>query len=216
MKIVGITGPLGAGKDTVAQFALEWAEQRGLSAARFAFADQLKVSAARALGFEGDAEECVAFCNDLKQAGSQVLVISGGQTEPPYHADIKKRITGREYLQFFGTEAHRDVFSQDFWVEQARAQLDSLRAAGTEVVFITDVRFSNEGKMILKDGGEIWNVDRPYQNRPHAGGHPSEKGLPDGQIEFDIHNDGTLADLEQLVHDIADCNIAGCVSEPIK
>src|SRR5512146_759734 len=159
MKIIGFTGAAGAGKDTAARFALDWCAEHGISAERFAFADPLKVSAARALGFRGTEEQCVEFCDVLKRPGS-IRAFGGEYASGRF--EVVAEISGRQFLQFYGTEAHRDMFGSNFWVEVTERKL--AEAAGTlEVAFLTDPRFDNEADMIHAHGGEIWRVVRPGQ-----------------------------------------------------
>lgn len=221
MRIIGLTGAAGAGKDTVCGFALEWCEEEGLRAERLAFADPLKRSAAAALGFATGGEtgrpvsEAVEFCNDIKQPGVEVVVVQYGEEEIPdagipggakqLTSEVLTKITGREFLQFYGTEAHRDVFGPEFWVEVTERKLAERAGSDLDVVFLTDPRFANEARMIHKHEGEVWEVVRPGQTKVEA--HASEAGLPEGAIEFQIVNDGSLDDLRALVRAVCDSNL---------
>lgn len=206
MKIIGLTGKAGSGKDTVAQLALEWCKEKGIRAERAAFGDPLKVSAARALGCVTETtEQCLDFCNRLKQPGATVTVAF--PAGPGYAAETELQITGREYLQFYGTEAHRDVFDREFWVNVTMEPLDErFRELRTpDVIFITDCRFPNEAAAVNERSGEVWEVVRP--GIAEVAAHSSEAGLPDGIIEFQINNDGTLEDLRSLVHSVCKSNL---------
>lgn len=206
MKIIGLTGAAGSGKDTACGFALEWCREKGIRAERFAFADALKVSAARALGFDGDREECVNLCNELKQPHVELHVVDRAAGEREDELLCEGKITGREFLQFYGTEAHRDVFGTEFWVETLEGYLAEA-AGAVQVAFITDARFPNEAQMVHKHDGEVWEVVRPGQETVEA--HASEAGLPDGAIEFQIRNDGSLEDLRTLIHSVCESNLEG-------
>ena len=206
MKIIGLTGKARAGKDTAAGFILQWCEDQGLSAERLAFADPLKLSAAAALGFDiaprpGLMAEAVAFCDALKVEGATITYDypaeqGGGQ------------ITGREFLQLYGTEAHRDVFGSEFWVEVTEKKLAE-RAGALDVVVLTDCRFPNEAAMVNQRGGEVWEIDRPNNDSLKDGleAHSSETGLPDGAIEFCIANVGDRDDLRAMVRSVCEANI---------
>jgi hypothetical protein len=61
--------------------------------------------------------------------------------------------------------------------------------------------------MINKHGGEIWEVVRPQQSKSEA--HASEAGLPDGAIEFQIHNVSSLDVLRVLVRSVCEANLKG-------
>lgn len=205
MKIIGLTGKAGSGKDTVAQIALEWCEEKGIAAERIAFADLLKLSAARALGLVKSAplEQAVKFCNELKEDGRIKIELP----TPPLSPIREYEISGREFLQWYGTDAHRDVFDTDFWVNAAMAPLDErfreLRAP--DVVFITDCRFPNEAAAVNERSGEVWEVVRPGVAAVAA--HASEDGLPEGAIEFQINNEGDLDDLRVLVRSVCESNL---------
>lgn len=209
MKIIGLTGAAGSGKDTACGFALEWCEEQGINAERLAFADPLKVSAAAAFGIAPD--DALDFCNWLKQPGvfvsAERLEGSAGDVPGVAGSNIKgKRVTGRQLLQFYGTEAHRDVFGTNFWVEVTERKIGE-RAGIVDVVFVTDARFPNEAQMVHRHSGEVWEVVRPGQETVEA--HASEAGLPDGAIEFQIKNDGSLEDLRGLIRSVCESNLEG-------
>lgn len=224
MKIIGLTGKAGSGKDTVAQIALEWCEEKGINAERVAFADPLKLSAARALGASKTVtqEQAVQFCNELKEGGRIKVELPTGPLDPIREYEI----SGREYLQWYGTEAHRDVFGTEFWVNATMEPLDErfreLRAP--DVVFITDCRFPNEAAAVNDRSGEVWEVVRPALEEAQRGvgqpgnqikldpkeeQHSSEAGLPEGAIEFQINNSGSLDDLRSLVRSVCESNLEG-------
>lgn len=210
MKIIGLSGAAGSGKDTAYGFAREWCEEQRIIAMRLAFADPLKISAAAAFGTAPP--DALDFCNWLKQPGVFVTAerLEGIADDPAVlpGSNIKgKRVSGREFLQFYGTEAHRDVFGTDFWVEDMERDIAKRAKGIVEVVFVTDVRFSNEAQMIHKHDGEIWEIVRPGQATVEA--HASEAGLPPGAVEFQIHNDGSLEDLRSLVRSVCESNLEG-------
>jgi hypothetical protein len=194
--LLGFTGALGSGKDEACRQLDEWQSARGLNLVRRGFADQLKVSAARALGFPEDksVEDCVLFCNDLKKPGREVSVSSDvfGQMWA---------ITGRQFLQYYGTEAHRKVFGTDFWVDALLPWgTDWIKnfGDGCDIAAIPDVRFDNEAKRVKDLGGFIIKMERS-QNLTSEGSHASESGVEEQYINYVINNDGTLWDLQQSV-----------------
>lgn len=196
MKLIGLTGKARAGKDTTAQFIGAWAAEQGWSWERVAFADPLKRSAAAALGAPGDAIEA---CNQLKQDGWFVTVEG-----PSLRGDVtvaKQRITGREFLQRYGTEAHRDIFGPEFWVEATERRLGRM-AGAVNIAVVTDVRFPNEAEMIRRHEGEVWQVVREENPDALSGGleaHASEAGVPERLIDRVIINDHGLDHLEREV-----------------
>lgn len=196
MKIIGLSGDARAGKDTVGGMIVEWCESRGFTAQKDSFAAKLKISACSALGFlEPSVEEALAYCDSLKAEGSIITIA---------RADGRVYdISGREFLQFYGTEAHREVFSRDFWVEALFKEYD-LDEVGMnpEVLVVTDARFPNEATAIVGRGGEVINVVRPDNPDAITDGlesHASESGLPADLITRTLMNDLDLAVLQHRV-----------------
>lgn len=213
MRLIGLNGRRGSGKDTVYRFIAEDCKQLGLVAHRVAFADPLKVSALRALGYDGSPEECVLLADRIKAEGAFVTT---AYTNGEGGCRVL-RISGREYLQRYGTEAHRDVFGDTFWIDvalpkheiggsglvageeteafRARKNEQALRKRypGADVLVITDVRFENEASRVRALGGEVWEIVRPSLHNEDS--HASEQPLPYEMIDRHIPNDGSLAAL---------------------
>lgn len=173
MRLIGLTGLAGAGKDIVGGFVLDWATHHGIQAKRDAFADRLKISAAAALGVP--ATEAVAFCNALKEPDAAL------QIDTPYGP--APRISGRKFLQLYGTEAHRDVFGGEFWVNELFKGYDGLfHTQQPDILVLTDVRFENEAEAVRSRGGEIWEVVRDGVEQDTT--HVSEDGIDGPDLRF--------------------------------
>lgn len=113
-KLIGLHGKARSGKDTVADFIQSWCNANGFTSARQGFADKLKISAAHTLGvFENEVE----FCNKLKGDYERGFIEVHMATKGDGPNAVVSKVTGREFLQYYGTEAHRDVFGSDFWVD---------------------------------------------------------------------------------------------------
>jgi hypothetical protein len=194
VKIIGITGKAGAGKDTSAAFILEWCEEQGLKALRWGFADLLKLSACRALGGSTTipVEGAVKFCDELKQDEGRITITLPTEPLSPIR---EYQITGREFLQWYGTEAHRDTFDEQFWSNALWAHIDE-HFPDVDVLVIPDTRFDNESRSVLSHEGEIWRVTRPGSG---AGSHSSEADIDDSYVSLEIANVGDEADLRELV-----------------
>lgn len=207
--LLGLAGKAGSGKDTVCEYIQDWAREQGREATRDAFADRLKISAARALGFEGAPSECIEFCNDMKRAGT-VTVNFDNEKLGRFHSVTQSwkgwELSGREYLQLYGTEAHRDVFDHDFWI---RAVLPDPREKYQgrdpyDILVVTDVRFKNEAQWILGCGGRVWQILREGSG---AGDHASEQPLPGNFISDRIYNHGSLDELRDTVMSMMDIQV---------
>lgn len=188
--IIGLSGKKLSGKDTTYTFIAEWADSKDMPVRRDAFADRLKISASNALGMHRFPDiDPVAFCNQLKEVGT--IHVQCLDSEHPY-TDVT--ITGREYLQWFGTEAHREVFGSEFWLRPIE---EAYRADPATLTVITDVRFDNEAVLIHKLGGVVWQINRPGLDTGDQ--HASEKPLKARQVDHYIQNDDTLDWLKSIV-----------------
>ena len=182
--IIGLTGRLGSGKDTVfermsAIFPETYVRQ--------SFADPLKESIAALFGvslyelevFKRDPDSVVVLGDDAQEKGDLVspTVI----------------FTMREFMQRYGTEAHRDIFGTDFWVDTAMRKIQEYvpqpwqgkRDDHAPTFVFTDVRFDNEAEAIRARGGEIWEVRGPDED---TGSHASEAGIDPYFITLTIDN----------------------------
>lgn len=216
MKVIGLTGAAGSGKDTVAGFALDWCAENGITAERVALADPLKMSAARSLGapVEWTAEKCVDFCNDLKQPGIEIIVLQyseeavEGTDVPMPTSELWTKISGRQYLQFYGTEAHRQVFGESFWTDVTKDIIDQKASEGVDIVFITDARFDDEARFVRNQDewrGEVWRIFRDAAKPVEA--HASEAGVLPALVDLLITNDGSLDDLHAAVCLVCDAQL---------
>lgn len=184
--IIGIAGAKRSGKNTLAEFIKEHFGN-DFYVKEWSFAADLKISAARALDYKGTDEECIKFCDDLKERGS-ILIACDYEM-----ADWK--ISGREFLQLYGTEAHRDIFGPNFWVnnlfDKIYADEDGqfIHTSDTRPRFdlITDVRFPNEADAIRSNDGKVIQIRRTEVEGGDS--HSSEKPLDTKLIDATIWND---------------------------
>jgi hypothetical protein len=95
----------------------------------------------------------------------------------------------RQYLQWYGTEGHRDIFGDDFWVDQA-LPIDTDHQG--RLLVVTDMRFPNEFERVAALGGIRVKVQR--ETDTNHGEHASEQNL-DYMIDRFIDNTGTLKEL---------------------
>lgn len=173
-RLIGLCGPAGAGKNTVAELL---ADAERCSFHQLAFADPIY--------------ECISVVTGIPVAGLQ-------------RRDVKEAIipwlgqSPRQMLQTLGTEWGRDTVHQEIWVRKAIQQAIPHLAVGRSVV-ITDVRFDNEAKAVIDAGGEVWKVTRPGWQCLDDGTatHQSEAGISDHLIARTIDNSGSLDDLRR-------------------
>jgi hypothetical protein len=189
MKIIGIHGPSRSGKDTICQILLE--EFPLIKFQRQGFADALKISAALALGLRGPND------HDAELLAKMDKIKESGEIKTPFGT-----ISGRQFLQNYGTEAHRTMFDEDFWVDAVipDPSFPRLMVSGVirdaDVLLIPDVRYQNEIQRVIDAGGYLWKVNKKVNG--NITGHASETEL-EARWDRVIDNNGTLDDLRSDV-----------------
>ena len=178
MKLIGIAGRAGHGKDTVASL---------IGLPRVAFADALKQD---------------AFWTLITAPESPFLAIFESLNPQPdplgFINNLKHMPTIRAFLQNYG-QAMRAA-QPDYWVSRLMRGLDPV-AFGYA---ITDVRYVNEATAIKARGGIIVRVHRHLFDNglsAEAQAHPSETELDDYPFDTVLVNDGTLDQLAQEIRD---------------
>lgn len=220
MLLLGLHGAKQSGKDTAFRALSAWGEERGLLVVRRGFGDKLKLSAARLFYPDCNLEFALAWFEDYKEDPDATICAwatkkTGADLSKMVHEwQIAPHFTVRQLLQRFGTEAHRDVFGQDFWVDQLIPR-DELRMMRTvcdtsiwddtpghrlpDIVCFSDTRFVNEADRIRQHKGQVWEILRPRPDAP-VDTHVSEKPLPRECIDRTINNNnGPVADYDKLV-----------------
>lgn len=139
--IIGFVGFIGSGKDTAADYLVNFHGFR-----RDSFASTLKDAVSYIFGWdrtllEGRTKESREWREQVDEWWSQRL----GQT-----------ITPRWILQHWGTEVCRNGFHNDIWI----ASLENKIRKTHDHVVITDVRFPNEIDAIKQAGGKVFRIKR--------------------------------------------------------
>ena len=204
MRLVGINGYARSGKDTVCAFVEELTE--GVFK-RAAYADKMKIMAARSLGFDRPEDELIELMDSIKLHGS-ISTFYDEPANPSTNTEdnaVFHFVTGREFLQNFG-EHGRQTFGEDFWIDLVLPpRFYSLKEPypGVDVLVVTDCRHSNEARRVLDYDGEIWHVVRPGVE---SDGHITETRLPAWLIDRTIINDGSLEHLRAQVKEALDAD----------
>ena len=204
-QIIGIVGFIGSGKDTVADYLVNFHGYK-----RESFANSLKDAVATVFGWprellEGRTKESREWRETRDEWWSKRL---------------KQDITPRYVLQYWGTEVVRKGFHDDMWV----ASLEHRLLNSQNDIVITDCRFPNEIKAIRAAGGRVIRIKRgpepvwfndarsmnkgPSRNMSWAlskhnieelGIHASETAWVGQKFDATLNNDGTI---EELYHQI--------------
>ena len=140
--IIGICGFIGSGKDTIADYLVNFHEFR-----RESFASTLKDAVASVFGWDRTMLE--GRTKEAREWREQV---------DPWWADrlSMPTLTPRWVLQYWGTEVCRKSFHDDIWI----ASLENKLRNSKDDVVISDCRFPNEIQSIKNAGGMIIWVKR--------------------------------------------------------
>jgi hypothetical protein len=140
--IIGICGFIGSGKDTIADYLVNFHEFR-----RESFANSLKDAVAQV--FNWDRTMLEGRTKAAREWREQVDPWWANRLGMP-------NLTPRWILQYWGTEVCRRAFHDDIWI----ASLENKLRNSQDDVVISDCRFPNEIKSIKNAGGIVIRVVR--------------------------------------------------------
>ena len=173
VRLIGLVGKAGSGKDTLAdEIAADGWE-------KVAFADSLKRMCIDYLGLSHD--------DAYTQEGKMRMNPHWG-------------MTNRTILQKVGTDAMRNGFDKDVWVKILQIRIRRMLDEGRKVV-ITDCRFDNEAQMVEDMGGLVVEVVRDSQSRDLSSveqQHASEEPVSRRYVAFTVDNNGEVSRLRSL------------------
>ena len=140
--IIGVCGFIGSGKDTVADYLVNFHEFR-----RESFANTLKDAVSAVFGWDRTLVE--GRTKEAREWREQV---------DPWWAERlgMPTLTPRWVLQYWGTEVCRKSFHDDIWI----ASLENKLRSSKDDIIVSDVRFPNEVTAIKNQGGQIVWVQR--------------------------------------------------------
>ena len=200
--IIGVCGFIGSGKDTVADYLVNFHEFR-----RESFANTLKDAVAAVFGWD----------RTMLEGRTKTAREWREQVDPWWAERLNMpNLTPRWVLQYWGTEVCRRGFHDDTWI----ASLENKLRNSSDNIVISDCRFPNEIASIRRAGGRIvwikrgalpeWydaavNVNRgPDGNMmwsssktklESTGIHASETAWVGTQFDAELDNNGSIDDL---------------------
>jgi hypothetical protein len=203
--IIGFVGFIGSGKDTAADYLVNFHGFR-----RDSFANTLKDAVAAVFGWDRILLE--GRTNEARDWREQVDTWWADRLKMP-------NLTPRLMLQLWGTEVCRNGFHDDIWI----ASLENKMRKTKDNIVISDVRFPNEINAIHNAGGIVVRVKRGpepewFQDAVNAnagpqnmswlisktkleklGIHASETSWVGGKIDIEVDNNDSMDHLfEQL------------------
>jgi len=203
--IIGICGFIGSGKDTVADYLVNFHEFR-----RESFASTLKDAVSAVFGWnrtllEGRTKEAREWREQVDPWWAQRLDMPN--------------LTPRWVLQYWGTEVCRKSFHDDIWI----ASLENKLRNSKDDVVISDCRFPNEIKSIKDAGGIIiwvkrgdlpeWydlavqanqGINLAVQDLKMKKIHASETAWVGTEFDYELDNNGTIEELFASVRNLVE------------
>lgn len=172
MKLLGICGKAGSGKDTAAtHFVVTYDWEL------YHFADPLKEACAAAFGIE------------------KFRFYAAEEKEIP---DPYWLLSPREIAQYVGTEMFR-TFDPDFWIKRFKLQAQQYAKDGAVGLVIPDVRFENEAEAIVDSGGFLIELVRDgADGNVGIANHASEAGFNTSRFGVRrrvVENNGSIPEL---------------------
>lgn len=204
-QIIGIVGFIGSGKDTVADYLVNFHRFK-----RESFANSLKDAVSVVFGWE----------RELLEGRTNQSRIWRETKDEWWSKRLDCDVTPRWVLQYWGTEVVRRHFHDDMWI----ASLENRLRSSKDDIVITDCRFPNEIKAIRSAGGKVVRIKRgpeptwfddaksmnkgPSRNMSWAlskqkieklGVHASETAWVGQKFDVVLNNSGTIEELYQQI-----------------
>jgi hypothetical protein len=199
--IVGMVGLIGSGKDTAADYLVNYHGFR-----RDSFANTLKDAVAAVFGWDR-----VLLDGRTKESREW-----REQRDEWWSTRLGMNITPRWILQYWGTDVCRVAFHDDIWI----ASLENKMRKTADNIVISDVRFPNEIAAIRSAGGIVvrikrgedptWIEDATIVNKGPTDNplwesskamltrlniHSSESSWVGSDLDHIVTNDGTIDEL---------------------
>lgn len=172
-QLIALTGPAGSGKDITAAKMMQQIIHRNprVIIRTLSFADPIKAAVSMILDCDvSDFEQ-----RDFKETN---LIDSHDLMASP-----------RQMMQLLGDEWGRQLIDPEIWIKLATHKLNQFKMFNVDFVFITDLRYDNEHKFVLNNGGKVIGINRSAA--APISEHASEGGLS-APTCYTIDNNGSL------------------------
>lgn len=205
--LIGLSGRIGSGKDTVADFLV-----KNHSFKKISFASSLKDVCS--VLFNWDRTLLEGSTADSREWRNTVDIWWSNRLKIP-------NLTPRMMLQLIGTQIMRQNFNDEIWIANLE---NKLKTVDDTNVVVTDCRFINELELIKKYNGRLVQVNRGEKpewydlaiaaiNEDYAskikliseyGVHESEWQWLLADFDYIIENNSTLKDLEFKIKNLVE------------
>lgn len=206
--IIGLVGFIGSGKDTAADYLVNFHGFR-----RDSFANSLKDAISVIFGWDRLLME--GRTKESREWREQVDTWWASRLKIPH-------LTPRWAMQYLGTDVLRNHFNDDIWI----ASLENKIRTSKDDIVISDVRFPNEIKAIHNAGGLVVRVKRGpdpewYEDAAKVNSgpqnigwmisktkiqdlniHPSETSWIGHDIDHTLDNNHTIDNLHQQIRNL--------------
>lgn len=202
-QIVGICGFIGSGKDTSADYLVNF---HGFK--RESFAATLKDAVSSVFGWD----------REMLEGRTKTSREWREQVDTWWSERLGMQITPRHVLQYWGTNVLRQHFHGDIWIASLENKLRSTK----DNIVISDCRFPNEIRALRNQGGRIVWIKRGeiptwYQTAVMAnqgeiaakvwleqqGVHASEYSWAGTEFDVVVENNGTITELFDQLRNLA-------------
>jgi len=138
MKIIGLSGKMGSGKNYIAEKILYPYFKKSFNILIVGFGDLIKNE---------------IYARDLNISYDELY--------------DHKTFETRQKLQEYGTENGRDKYHQNIWIRGLDIQIETFqrRSGENSLIIICDVRFKNEYEYIKQKGGKLIRVESPKRTK---------------------------------------------------
>ena len=189
--IIGLCGLIGSGKDTAADYLVNFHEFK-----RESFAGSLKDAVSSVFGWD----------RELLEGRTKAAREWREQIDPWWSERMSMpNLTPRLILQLWGTEVCRGGFHDDIWI----ASVENKLRKNKDNIVISDCRFPNEIKSIRNAGGRViriargpdpdWfslaRIDPAHMKEVYPDVHASEYSWASTEFDFIVDNNGSIEDL---------------------
>ena len=201
--IIGLAGPAGSGKDTVADLL-----RTHVRFNKCAFADQLRWEVRDAFNVDKSLlthrltkelpHSALALKNCTDNAFTGLLLKSGLYDR--FNGSIDDFLAAprspRHIMQLWGTE-YRRAHDHGYWTSAVVSHIAQQCRSHNHRHVITDVRFENEAQAVRNMGGVIWQIKRPGLTLDTT--HSSETDGSQFQPNTIINNSHDIRHLQAVV-----------------